>query len=656
MAARFKLLTLVLPVLLVTALIGGCAGSSTAPNTSSVAPGTTASGTQAGTTGTTASATQAGAPGTAATGGGSHCGANGDPTQGLIPVKMRPQQPVSPSFGAFSVRSVSSTAPRALLKLLPPAQLESPSKHPSSFSWSALHRDGAQFNPLLPHSNVAAYPPDPGAVLFSPHFDPTAGLGSAAFCIFDYMLPGYSTGGGSQTLGFNWLLPAIQKADLWVGLANFQKNRWDWFNYPADDVLTLASFLPYEQAGTGRILIALLKVGSEESSLNFTDVGQLEERGIGDMGPAPLGLLTELRSFPIWYLLPDVVDLSPGCAPINDQGGIGSCTAFGNADSAFNYELGQTYGVYGWDFSNPFNRCGPRYMYNQTGVDLGGSCPTGGRTSTDVGTWFLGHGVATEQNAPYGSLSAVSYNCSHSWSAAALADAALLRPETKIFIGTDMGGGDYHWTDADIAIAKNVLKNLKHVIVFRTNLDSNFETTNFAAGNAWTYNGSYIGGHCMCVVGYDTSKAGGVGAFKVRNSWSTSFGDNGYCWISFDSFRSTTAGVYGFYFTEDCNHDVVARFLPGAAPFFWVCRAWIAVLFTDRIVLHWEIPAGALRFDVFRDTMDTPIGTAKSGDSSYEDMTVDDNDAHVYWIEAIDDQGMPSPPSKPIVAWRESPT
>ena len=646
MATRFKLLTLVLPVLLVTALIGGCGGSSTAPGASSIAPGTTP-------VGATAAGTQAGAP---ATGGDCHCGQGQDLTENVITVKMRPQQPVTPPFGSFSTRSASSTAPRDLLKLLPPAQLTSPLKRPSSFSWGEVHRLGSEFNALLPHQNVTPDPGEPDAAKFSPHFDPTMGLDSAAFCIYDYMLPGYGTGGDSQTLGFNWLLPAVQKADLWVGLANFQKNRWDWFQYPADDVLTLASYLPYVEMGTGRILIGLLKLGSEECSLNFTNVGQLEERGIGDMAMPGPGHLTELRSFPIWYLLPDIVDLSPGCAPINDQGGIGSCTAFGNADGAFNYELGQTYGGYGWDFSNPFNRCGPRYMYNQTGVDLGGSCPTGGRTSTDVGTWFLSHGVATEQNAPYGSLSAMSYNCSTSWSAAALADAALLRPETKVFIGTDLGGGNYHWTNADIAIAKNVLKNLKHVIVFRTYVDSNFQNFDYSGSNAWTYNGSYIGGHCMCVVGYDTSKAGGVGAFKVRNSWSTSFGDNGYCWISFDSFRSNTAGVYGFYFTEDCNPSVVSRFRPGAPPYFWVCRAWIAILYTDRIVLHWEIPAGARRFDVFRDTMDTPIGTAKSGDSSYEDMTVDDYDSHVYWIEAIDDQGMPSPPSKPIVAWRESPT
>jgi len=38
-----------------------------------------------------------------------------------------------------------------------------------------------------------------------------------------------------------------------------------------------------------------------------------------------------------------------------------------------------------------------------------------------------------------------------------------------------------------------------------------------------------LGGHCITIVGYDDAK----GAWKLRNSWGTNWGMNGYCWIKY---------------------------------------------------------------------------------------------------------------------------
>ena len=561
-------------------------------------------------------------------------------TANIVSVKMRPEQPVTPPFGFMDEHVVASAAPAMTA---------------SSFSWGELDRNGAQYNPALPLARVAPDMADPDAAAFTPNWDPGSGLNGAAFCIFEYSLAGFDTGGNEQTLGVNWLLPAVQKSNVWLGFANYARQRWDWYPSPDDGVLTIDSYAPYI-APTGRVLIALVVIGHDTVKLRQLHVGQLETRGIGDLGPAAANLYTLIPNILNWPLLPDIVDLSPGCAPINDQGQIGACTAFANVDSGYNYELMRTYGPFGWDFSNSFNRCSPRFVYNQTGVDLGGTCPTGGRTTNDVGTWLLTHGTATEMNAPFGSNNPSFYDCSESWSAAALADASLLVPDSKTFIGTDMGGGSYHWTNADIAIAKNVLKTLRHVIIFRTNVDSSFQWVNYAAGNTWTYAGPSIGGHAMCIVGYDTSKDGGVGAFKVRNSWGTGFGDNGYCWISFNSFRSTTAGVYGYYLTEDCNTGVISRFIPSAPSLFWPCSFVIKVMYTDKIRLLWDAVPGALRYDIFRDNTDKPIGNASAGETMYDDMQVDDFNAHVYWLQALNDQGQPSQLSEPVVGWRLPPT
>jgi hypothetical protein len=43
-----------------------------------------------------------------------------------------------------------------------------------------------------------------------------------------------------------------------------------------------------------------------------------------------------------------------------------------------------------------------------------------------------------------------------------------------------------------------------------------------------------IGGHAMCVIGYDDDKEGG--AFEIMNSWGTRWGDNGFVWIKYDDF------------------------------------------------------------------------------------------------------------------------
>lgn len=53
-----------------------------------------------------------------------------------------------------------------------------------------------------------------------------------------------------------------------------------------------------------------------------------------------------------------------------------------------------------------------------------------------------------------------------------------------------------------------------------------------------------IGGHAMCVVGYDDAKNGG--SFEVQNSWGTSWGNEGYIWIKYADFAKYTWYAYEF--------------------------------------------------------------------------------------------------------------
>ena len=46
----------------------------------------------------------------------------------------------------------------------------------------------------------------------------------------------------------------------------------------------------------------------------------------------------------------------------------------------------------------------------------------------------------------------------------------------------------------------------------------------------------------MCVIGYDDTKFGG--SFEVMNSYGSSFGDEGFVWISYKDFSSTVGEAY----------------------------------------------------------------------------------------------------------------
>ena len=51
-----------------------------------------------------------------------------------------------------------------------------------------------------------------------------------------------------------------------------------------------------------------------------------------------------------------------------------------------------------------------------------------------------------------------------------------------------------------------------------------------------------IGGHAMCVIGYDDTKNGG--SFEVMNSYGTEFGDNGFVWISYKDYEKLVGEAY----------------------------------------------------------------------------------------------------------------
>lgn len=87
--------------------------------------------------------------------------------------------------------------------------------------------------------------------------------------------------------------------------------------------------------------------------------------------------------------------------------------------------------------------------------------------------------------------------------------------------------------------AKKAAITTNHAIVFGIAVYESFESD--AANKTGSIpmpdpNEAMLGGHAMAIVGYDDNKVIGKskGAFEVRNSWGSSWGDKGYCWIPYD--------------------------------------------------------------------------------------------------------------------------
>jgi C1A family cysteine protease len=88
-----------------------------------------------------------------------------------------------------------------------------------------------------------------------------------------------------------------------------------------------------------------------------------------------------------------------------------------------------------------------------------------------------------------------------------------------------------------------VLNNNKPVVFGMTiydsfmNLNERISTVSFPSRKE-----NNLGGHAMCMVGYDLEKR----LFLAKNSFGPDWGDNGYCWIPFDYIRQEGYDIWTF--------------------------------------------------------------------------------------------------------------
>ena len=102
--------------------------------------------------------------------------------------------------------------------------------------------------------------------------------------------------------------------------------------------------------------------------------------------------------------------------------------------------------------------------------------------------------------------------------------------------------GDYHVNFN--AIKQNLAAGAP--VVFGMNVTKSF-TNDMMGRKFWQpsqqdYAGmNSLGGHCMCLVGYDDN----LQAFQIMNSWGNEWGENGVGWVKYKDFMHFTQEAYG---------------------------------------------------------------------------------------------------------------
>jgi len=267
--------------------------------------------------------------------------------------------------------------------------------------------------------------------------------------------------------------------------------------------------------------------------------------------------------------LPSRVDLSQFLPPIRNQGPIGSCSAWSSVYYAKTIQENQERM---WGADSPSHQFSPLFTYNQI------------TEGVNRGTSITEHMILIEkQGVPPLSVFPYTDNLR------VLPDERVLREALNFRSVSHKNLDEYDYSSktwsVDLMTVKTALADGLPVVGGFTVYE------NFYYYTGGIYNrtsGAASGGHAMCIVGYDDSR----NAFRIVNSWGTSWGEDGFLWLSYDLFEELC--VNGCAVMYDLIDTV-----PDSIPAPGDIRGSKGV-YTDRIEISWQEIDGADFYLVYR--------------------------------------------------------
>lgn len=267
---------------------------------------------------------------------------------------------------------------------------------------------------------------------------------------------------------------------------------------------------------------------------------ELETEG----GAGALGATAETTSGATGDIIPAQVDNStlPAFPKVGNQGGQNSCVAWATTYYQMSHEVCLVLGCDNKSLNTKVYS--PRWTYNMINSGL-----NNGSYFSDAFSVQTNHGASLLSELPYVASDYRGWDLnSQNWRRA---------------ISSRMSYAQTVPMNSDSAFAnvKQLLLN-GHVLVIGTYISSwqyrtvmanpNSASNPFLGQAIVTYVNGTAGGHAMTVVGYDDSiwtdingngavESAEVGAFKIANSWGSSWKNAGYSWAAYDAFRSISA-------------------------------------------------------------------------------------------------------------------
>lgn len=236
------------------------------------------------------------------------------------------------------------------------------------------------------------------------------------------------------------------------------------------------------------------------------------EFGLGYVPPPmdyshPMARLEENRSEAL--TLPSSYDLRTygKVTAVRNQGACGSCWAFGTMASLESYLLnGET------------TDCSENNLKDKHGFDY--TCCAGGNADMSTAYFARWGGPANESDDPYNQDSCISP-----------ASVPVQEHVQDVITLPGRSGA------LDNNAIKEAVTTYGAVAISMNWADGAYNATNYA----FYYNGALTSNHMVAVIGWDDNFAAskfntppaGNGAFLIRNSWGSSWGNTGYFWISY---------------------------------------------------------------------------------------------------------------------------